>query len=500
MKQRLFIFLALIFLVVLLVGLNAASYVQKAETPDSEFYPNRSTYNPGSTGTRAFYELLAATGSQPVRWQEETAELLRNSKDTPQTFVIIGELRHDYTDAEIEQLLRWVSQGGKLVVIDRSPPQELISTTANWKISPLKWGAPTFGVDPADQQQMTNNTVAAKPVQPTIFTRNVNAVQPSRFASSILLESFPADAVKTINTVSPSPTPVYGEEDYDYEEPPPPAAKPLPSIVEDEGGEGAAGEAANKNESFPVIETNPESSSTQNIETIAQTAPVVHVANKDRILLADFPYGSGQIVFLTDPYIVSNAGISLVDNAQLALNVAASREGVIAFDEYHQGFGANENRLLAYFAGTPIPGILAQLALLIAVVLFTQSRRFARPLPAAEPSRLSKLEYVSAMAELQQRTRAFDLAVENIYADFRRRVTKSFGVDNLLVERKELAIMVAERAKFNADETDKLMFKCEEIIRGEPTNKREVLQITSRLREIEEKLGLKRSRKQAFGK
>jgi len=36
------------------------------------------------------------------------------------------------------------------------------------------------------------------------------------------------------------------------------------------------------------------------------------------------------------------------------------------------------------------------------------------------------------------------------------------------------------------------MFKCEEIVRGEPTNKREVLYLTSRLREVEEKLGLKR--------
>jgi len=173
---------------------------------------------------------------------------------------------------------------------------------------------------------------------------------------------------------------------------------------------------------------------------------------------------------------------------------------LIAFDEYHQGFGGNENRLLAYFAGTPIPAILAQLVLLVVIILFTQSRRFARPLPDVEPSRLTKLEYVSAMAELQQRTRAFDLAVENIYTDFRRRVSKAFGVDNFLVKRKDLAVMIAERAKLNAEDVDKLMFKCEDIIHGEPTNKREVLQITSRLREIEEKLGLKRNRKQAFKK
>jgi len=63
-----------------------------------------------------------------------------------------------------------------------------------------------------------------------------------------------------------------------------------------------------------------------------------------------------------------------------------------------------------------------------------------------------------------------------------------------------LARLVAERARLNADEIENLMFKCEDIIHGEPTNKREVLALTSRLREIEEKLGLRRTRKQTFGK
>jgi hypothetical protein len=236
------------------------------------------------------------------------------------------------------------------------------------------------------------------------------------------------------------------------------------------------------------------------IETIELLAPVLHVANDEKTLLADFPYGSGQIVFLSDPYIVSNAGIGLVDNAQLAINIVASREGTIAFDEYHQGFGTNENQLLKFFSGTPIPAIFAQIVLLVGAVLFTQSRRFARPLPANEPNRLSKLEYISAMAELQRRTKAYDLAIENIYSEFRRRAAKSFGVDNFTTSRRDLAAMIAERTKFEQRDIETLIQKCEDIIHGEPTNKREVLEITSRLREIEEKLGLKRVRKQAFRK
>ena len=49
------------------------------------------------------------------------------------------------------------------------------------------------------------------------------------------------------------------------------------------------------------------------------------------------------------------------------------------------------------------------------------------------------------MAELQQRTQAYDLAIENIYSDFRRRVSSLVGLDNTTTTRHELARRIAER-------------------------------------------------------
>jgi len=201
---------------------------------------------------------------------------------------------------------------------------------------------------------------------------------------------------------------------------------------------------------------------------------------------------------LSDPYVVSNGGINLVDNAQLATNIVASGGGIIAFDEFHQGYGAGQNRLFDYFAGTPLTAVLLQLAALAAFVLFTQSRRFARPLPENSLSRLSKLEYVAAMAELQQRTKAFDLAMENIYKDFRRRVSRLVGADALKTSSADLAALIAERAKLNRAEVELLLTKCENIMYGEPTNKKEMLNLIGNLRDVEGKLGLKRSARQTF--
>lgn len=465
MRQKFLIILALISLIILLVGLNAASYTQKEELPDTEIAPNRSTYHAGATGTRAFYDLLAETGRKPMRWQESPSALFSNSQNIPSTFVVIGQTRQEFTDKEIEQLLRWVAEGGKLVIIDREPPLELIVTSANWGISfePSK-DLPFISTDPSDQKQMTEKTVAAKPIQPTVFTEKINAVQPSRFASSIKFERFDGKE---------NPPKAKQEKDDGFFK----VSTPTP-------------EAAPQENDGKI-----DAESSENVETNALTAPVVHLANNEKNLLVDVPFGSGKIVFLSDPYIVSNSGINLVDNAQIAVNVVASREGIIAFDEFHQGYGANNNSLLAYFEGTPLTAIILQFAVLIGVILYTKSRRFARPLPENEPNRLSKLEYVSAMAELQQRTKAYDLAIENIYTDFRRRTARLVGVDNFTTSRQDLAKLIAERTEINFDEVENLMFKCEDIIRGEPTNKREILQITSRLRQFEEKLGLQRRKR-----
>jgi len=432
--------------------------VQKDKIPDSEYKPNRSTFNTGATGTRVFYDLLAETGREVVRWQESPSGLFSGTKNNPSTFVVIGQLRRKFDDKEIEQLLRWVSMGGKLVVADREPPPELITTTANWSIFVIPEIEPSlFGIDPLDQQQMTEEISAAKPSQPTIFTQGINAVQPSRFASSVNFEYFfeSDDSNGQFDTDISPPEFFERDEDKATDELAPPSAPKA--------------------------------------KASALNAPVIHLANSEKTLLVEFPFGSGRIVYLTDPYIISNGGINLLDNAQLGINIV-SDVGIIAFDEYHQGYGAGENRLFGYFADTPLTAILLQLAALIGFILFTQSRRFARALPEPEPNRLSKLEYVSAMAELQKRTKAFDLAIENIYTEFRRQAARVLSVNNLTISRTDLAQLISERANLKNDEIEKLMFKCEDIIRGEPTNKKEVLQIISRLREIEEKLGLKRQR------
>ena len=480
MKQKLVIGLLLFVMVIVLIGLNAASYTQKEKQLDNEITPNRSTFNYGVTGTRAFFTLLSETGRKTVRWRQPPAAMITAGKSAPSVFVVTGDLRMPFSDPEIETLLRWVSGGGRLVVIDRHPPQQLATTTANWKISIDSALSPDLlTVDSSDQNQMTQSTAAIKPVQPTVYTRSVNAVQPSRFASTVRFERFI------------DPLPVNSKNDSP---PPPPKAVPTPSNSNQSANSAPEIRLQRSGRIYEMptptpVDLLPLSGDT--VESPSQIAPIVHFGTTDKNLVVDVPFGEGKIVFLSDPYVISNGGISLVDNAQLAVNLVAT-DGVIAFDEFHQGYGNDSNRFLQFFDGTPVVAIFLQLAAIVGLVFFSQSRRFGRPVAEPEPDRLSKLEYVSAMAELQGRTRAFDLAIENIYSEFRRRVARSIGLDNRTATSRDIAALLAERTGIDLAKLNSTLFECEEIVRGEPANARKTLRLAEELRFIEHKLGLAR--------
>lgn len=514
MKQKVFIFGGFILLVLVLIGLNAASFSRKNIEPDSEFKPNRSTYNTDATGTRAVYDLLAETGRNVVRWQEKPSVLLANGKNKPSVFVIIGMPRRPVSEEEAVQILRWVAEGGRLVIIDRSPVADLLKTTADWEISFDESKTGSYNINPNQATEMTNKVVAAKPAQPTIYTQNVNAVMPSVFASRILLKKISDNQAKVKNDSfkvgdaskefknpppvqkkfpTPVPTPKSPEkisakdeeppplrptpkpisrDNENYDEPPPP--KPTP----DSGGYGqGSGNSVISAEEKPAA---------------SDEIPFVHFGDSENVLLADFPYGNGQIVFLSDPFIVANNGINLADNMQLAINLLSTKNGITAFDEYHQGYGTNDNRLFAYFEGTPVISIFVQLGLLAALFFWSSGRRFARPLPSANPDRLSKLEYVGAMAEIQENTKAYDLAIESIFAEFHRKLIRYTATDNT-ISNQNLAGIIAGRSRINANELTKLMDDCVAIRQGEKTNKREVFELVKRIREIESELGINRT-------
>src|SRR4051812_48974793 len=186
MRQNFALIITVVVVLGLLVVLNAAFYVSTERKPDTEFSPDRSTYNAGATGTRALYDVLAESGRQVMRWQEKPQALLTEvGENAPTTFVVIGKTRVRFEKEEAERLLQWVEDGGRLVIIDRVPDQRLLPPSDDWDISANAKELPGPDVHPDSAQEMTAGVAPVRPSQPSLLTRDVEAVMPSRFAGTI---------------------------------------------------------------------------------------------------------------------------------------------------------------------------------------------------------------------------------------------------------------------------------------------------------------------------
>jgi hypothetical protein len=134
--------------------------------------------------------------------------------------------------------------------------------------------------------------------------------------------------------------------------------------------------------------------------------------------------------------------------------------------------------------------MFAQFAVIILAVLWTRSRRFARPLPAPYTDRRSNLEFVASMAELQQRARAYDLAIENLYSRTRRALAR-YGGTTPNAHYSEIAARVAARSGRDARPLEELMRRCEDAIAGEPLSAHKAVELARGLRETERALGIR---------
>jgi len=511
-------------MLLLLVVLNAASYVRVEQEAEMEFRPDRSTLNAGASGTRALYEFLEESGQRVMRWREPTAALTRAATAAgarPATFVVVGTTRLTFKEEEVQSLMAWVEAGGRLVVIDRTPHASLIESD-EWRISPQTVALPETDVRADDADALTRDAKQLAPAQPTLLTRDVESVAPSRYASRLYASRKARDESAYEESGGATPTATNTPAVIEQATPATDETADDAATESDQGDDDAAAAESNQNTSDETTESNQNTSdaATQNNENVSDAAtddeaanapqasaagnetqadapasqadaPVFHVSDERGALLVDFARGAGRIVVLSDPFIVANRGISRADNLQLAANIiAGTRGGLIAFDEYHQGRGATRNQFAAYFAGTPVLAMCAQLFLIAAAVVWTRGRRFARPLPAPRVDRRSKLEFVASMAELQQRARAFDLAVENVYGRTRRALARYGGTD-VSAPRAQIAAAVAARSGKSKEEIEALMRECEDIIEGSPTSARRTLALVASLRELERTLGIR---------
>jgi hypothetical protein len=441
MRRYFGIILTVVIALAVLIGLNAVESLSVERQPENESNPRRSSYNPGPTGTRAFYQWLEESGYRVARWRENYQALQQKAQNA--TLVVIGPFQFGLplNEAEAQALREWIARGGHLLLISRTPQDQFGDKSISVKYPSFVAGAQT------PPEQLVDQHSDLLIAQPTELTRQIRGLAVSRLATRLRFQPPPESASQRVQGESNS--------------------------VEDE-------ERADET-----------STVAPRVQAVALTAPVIHLGDNEGAVLADFDYGSGRVVFLSDPFVIANNGIARGANLTLALNLIQAlggRERLIYFDEYHHGYQSESNPLVSYFRGTPVPWLFAQSLILTALIFYSQGRRFARPLPLPRVDRHSPLEFVGSMANLEQLAQARDLAIETIYPRFKAQLCRALGVS--VRARPEEIVAGLNRRKLKVAEIElyQTLSGCERILAGEAIDDYRLLSLVSTMRRISAQL------------
>ncbi len=156
--------------------------------------------------------------------------------------------------------------------------------------------------------------------------------------------------------------------------------------------------------------------------SLGPTKEIPLLSDRNGKVLKVIVVGKGYIVVDSNPYALSNEGISKGDHFRFVLNVVSSvagQNGEVLFDEWGRGLGEGEHW---WWAVTPTTrNAIVQLAIAGCLLLFAISVRFGRPIvPAPQP--FSRTAFVHGLATLLQRGNTLQDVVKMLELHFLRQV------------------------------------------------------------------------------
>ncbi|MBU7006828.1 DUF4350 domain-containing protein [Phosphitispora fastidiosa] len=172
-----------------------------------------------------------------------------------------------------------------------------------------------------------------------------------------------------------------------------------------------------------------------------------------------FALGRGRVIVVSDPYPVTNKGISEGDNVIFVANILrVLQPSRVTFDE---SGGAAAGDAAAGGVARPVvsktaaaAGVQAAAALLLLYIFW--GRRFGRPVPLLRADTGPSAQYVNTMANIYRQGRAREIALESIYAGFWQSLTRALGVPGS-IEKKEIINLCRQRREMDSDGLERLL-------------------------------------------
>lgn len=131
-------------------------------------------------------------------------------------------------------------------------------------------------------------------------------------------------------------------------------------------------------------------------------------------LLATVPCGKGTVVVGTIPSLCANRHLSQPKhwaNFQFLVNLLATGDGEILFDEFCHGYSQSTN-VFVYLAKTPAGPLFLQGLLLLILAVAGSWQRFGSTVTIKSARKISNLEFIHGLANTYRRAGATDLALD----------------------------------------------------------------------------------------
>jgi Domain of unknown function (DUF4350) len=214
-------------------------------------------------------------------------------------------------------------------------------------------------------------------------------------------------------------------------------------------------------------------------------------------VVVTWPLEKGRIFWWAAPTPVTNSGISREGNLPFFLGVIQAlrpgsppAETTILWDEYFHGYRGS---VWDYFAKTPLPWALLQLALAALFVLLAFSRRSGPIYAPAVPSRLSPLEFVDTLGALYRRANAGSAAVRVAYQRFRTQLLRRLALAPS-TSNAQLDAAVRERLGWKQPGFAETLARAERATRDRECSSPDALKIVQALEHYSLLFGLKTQR------
>jgi hypothetical protein len=182
--------------------------------------------------------------------------------------------------------------------------------------------------------------------------------------------------------------------------------------------------------------------------------------------IVEYELGEGKLIAFSNPLLLSNGFIEAGDNIVLAYNLLSTAEkgSLVLFDEHCHGYtGAGKNTPISQ---TGWGRMLLFLLLTGILAIYSKSLRFIPPRAIPPPARKSQVEYLKSMAQILRRARANRILARILLRDIRNYPADIPEVRNL---------------------TNKLKFEVD----SERPSAREILDAYNTMRSLEKKYQVK---------